>query len=50
MGLDLLPDKIGVWFENVAARDVVVVDQTCLDNYLRIPFGEIRNFVSCYFE
>jgi len=42
--LDLLPDIEGAGAKDVAARDVVVLNQICFGDYLRVPQAEIGLF------
>ena len=39
--LDLLPDEEGVGAEDVAARDIVVLNQFRLGDHLRVPLAEV---------
>ena len=39
--LDLLPDRVGPRAQDVAARDVVVLDQVALGDDLRVPAAEV---------
>lgn len=42
--LDLLPDVVRGWAQNIAARDVVVFDQFRFGNYLGVPLAEVLLF------
>lgn len=45
-GLDLFPDGVSPWPQNVAARDIVIVDESRLHNHLLIPARKIRVLLS----
>ena len=50
MTLDLLPNKIRIRLENITSRNIVVVNESSLDDYLRIPLWEVRNLISSNFK
>ena len=39
--LDLLPNVIRSWSEDIASRDIIVLNQLCLDDDVGVPLGEV---------